>query len=91
MSRLAKLAQLSAKEVCKILGSQGFIPVRQSGSHIVMQKRALGSTTTAIVPSHGNRSLAIGTLSGIIDQASLPRHLFDVGARQIRRDNALSL
>lgn len=43
---------MSGREVCRILEANGFVAVRQRGSHIVMQKRAQGTTVTVPVPDH---------------------------------------
>jgi predicted RNA binding protein YcfA (HicA-like mRNA interferase family) len=55
---------LSGREVCRILNQLGFSEVRRKGSHIVMQKRAGGTTITVPVPDHAE--VRIGTLSSII-------------------------
>ena len=73
---MAKLKILSGKEVCEILKQQGFIQVRQKGSHIVMQKRLENSTITVPVPNHNE--LRMGTLKSIIRQSALSRSLFEV-------------
>ena len=73
---LGKLRVLSAKEVCKILEQNGFIQVRQRGSHIIMQLEAEDSTVTVPVPNYNE--LKTGTLRSIIRQSGLPRTLFEV-------------
>lgn len=60
---LGKLRVLSGKEICKILEDNGFIEVRQKGSHIVMQKEIEDSTLTAIVPNHS--PVKVGTLMNV--------------------------
>ncbi|MBV9073005.1 MAG: type II toxin-antitoxin system HicA family toxin [Acidobacteria bacterium] len=72
---MGKLRQLSGREVCKILQSQGFENVRQRGSHIVMQKRLADTTVTVVVPDHPE--LKPGTLSSIIRQSGLARSHFE--------------
>lgn len=72
---MPKLRVLSGREVCKILSKQGFVEVRQKGSHIIMQKKERDTTTTVPVPDH--KELRIGTLLGIIRQSGLPRELFE--------------
>lgn len=49
--------------------------MRSKGSHIVMQKRAGGTTVTVIVPDHSE--IRIGTLQSIIRQSGLPRGFFE--------------
>lgn len=73
---MPKLRTLSGKEVCQILTQHGFVQVRQKGSHIIMQKRAEGTTITVPVPDHDQ--LRIGTLQGVIRQSGLARTLFEV-------------
>jgi predicted RNA binding protein YcfA (HicA-like mRNA interferase family) len=72
---LGKLRILSGKEICKILETDGFIEVRQKGSHIVMQKQIGDSTLTTIVPNH--TSVKVGTLMSIIRQSQSARSLFE--------------
>ncbi len=72
---MGKLRVLSAKEVCQILNKNGFIQVRQRGSHIIMQKKIDDSTITIPVPNYSE--IKIGTLQSIIRQSGLPRSLFE--------------
>ncbi len=71
---MAKIKVLSGAAVCRILSENGFMNVRQRGSHIVMQKRLPGTTVTVPVPNH--RELDRGTLRAIIRQSQLDRGLF---------------
>jgi predicted RNA binding protein YcfA (HicA-like mRNA interferase family) len=61
--------------VCRILEQNGFAEVRRRGSHVIMQRRAEGTTTTVPVPDHP--TLRIGTLLSIIRQSGLARSLFE--------------
>jgi len=72
---LGKLRILSGKQVCDILEKNGFIQVRQRGSHIVMQKRLPDTTITVPVPNHAE--LRIGTLQSIIRQSGLNKSEFE--------------
>jgi predicted RNA binding protein YcfA (HicA-like mRNA interferase family) len=72
---LGKLRVLSAKQVCQILTEQGFVQVRQRGSHIIMQKKIDDSTLTVPVPNYPE--IKIGTLQSIIRQSNLSRSLFE--------------
>ncbi len=72
---MGKLRVLSAKQVCQILTEQGFVQVRQRGSHIIMQKKIDDSTITIPVPNYSE--IKIGTLQSIIRQSNLPRSLFE--------------
>jgi predicted RNA binding protein YcfA (HicA-like mRNA interferase family) len=55
--------------------AEGFMEIRQRGSHIVMQRRTENSTITIPVPDH--REVKRGTLLSIIRQSGLPRRLFE--------------
>jgi len=68
-----KLPILSAKEIIKILGSEGFMPVRQEGSHIFF-KHTDGRTAT--VPNHPGEDLSRGMLRKIMRDTGLPRDVF---------------
>ncbi len=72
---MGKLRVLSGKEVCSILRENGFVEVRQRGSHIVMQKRLSDTTITVPVPNHSE--IRIGTLQSIIRQSGLNRDKFE--------------
>jgi predicted RNA binding protein YcfA (HicA-like mRNA interferase family) len=72
---LGKLRVLSGSEVCKILERNGFVAVRQRGSHRIMQLQAEGSTITVPVPLHD--PLRRGTLQSIIRQSGLSKFLFE--------------
>ena len=54
-----------------ILETEGFLRVRQKGSHTILQKRTEQTTITVPVPMH--RTIRIGTLQSIIRQSRLPR------------------
>ena len=66
---MGRLPVLSGKEAIGALEKDGFQRVRQSGSHIVLQKSVPGTTITVVVPNHPE--LATGTLRSIIRRAGL--------------------
>lgn len=72
---MGKLRKLSGREVCAILSRQGFVEVRQRGSHVVMQKKTDEGTVTVPVPLHPE--LRMGTLHSIIRQSGLSRTEFE--------------
>jgi predicted RNA binding protein YcfA (HicA-like mRNA interferase family) len=74
---LGKLRVLSGDEVCRILEQNGFVAVRQRGSHRIMQKQIEDTTITVPVPLHD--PVKRGTLASIIRQSELPRALFETG------------
>jgi len=55
----------------------GFLAVRQRGSHRITQKQVEDTTITAPVPLHD--PVKRGTLSSIARQSELPRVLFETG------------
>jgi len=59
---VAKLPRISGKEMLRFLQREGFAVVCVRGSHYVLTR---GESDT-VVPVHGNRSLAIGTLRKIL-------------------------
>ena len=67
--------KFSGALICKILEQNGFISVRQKGSHRVLQRQALGKTITVPVPMH--KDLKPGTLASIIRHSQLDRLLFE--------------
>ncbi len=73
---MGKLRILSAREICQILVVNGFVEVRQRGSHIIMQLKTEETTITVPVPNY--TEIKIGTLQSIIRQSGLPRYLFEV-------------
>jgi predicted RNA binding protein YcfA (HicA-like mRNA interferase family) len=76
---LGRLRVLSGKEACEILAKHGFAEARQTGSHIVMQKKLPGTTITVPVPDHS--TLRAGTLRAIVRQSGIPRAEFETDNR----------
>jgi len=72
---MPRLGIFSGADLCRILELEGFLRIRQRGSHVVMQQHAAGKTVTVPIPMH--REIRIGTLQSIIRQSGLPRHLFE--------------
>tara|TARA_Y100000310_G_C20701599_1_gene830457 strand:+ start:7590 stop:7805 length:216 start_codon:yes stop_codon:yes gene_type:complete len=64
-----KLPQISGKELIKKLSKQGFIIVRQKGSHIRLEKVTKEETIKITVPNH--KSLKKGTLNRILKDAGI--------------------
>jgi len=59
---VANLPRPSGKEMVRFLERQGFSVIRVRGSHHFMER---GDARTT-VPVHGNQTLKIGTLRGIL-------------------------
>ncbi len=53
----------------------GFVEIRQKGSHIIMQKRIENTTITVPIPNHSE--IKIGTLQSIIRQSKLSKEIFE--------------
>ena len=73
---MSRLAVLSGADICRILEKNGFILVRQKGSHMIMQKKVDDTTITVPVPNHSE--IKIGTLLSIIRQSRVSRDEFEV-------------
>lgn len=59
---------MKPKEVCKILIKNGWLPVRQVGSHKIFKKD--NNPNTIAVPFH-NKDIPIGTLNAIFKRQDL--------------------
>jgi len=66
---------LSWQQVSQILEQQGFVFLRQRGSHMRFRGYVDGEEMNVSVPRH--RELRPGTLRQIIRQSGLPRDLFE--------------
>ena len=71
---MAKLPRLSGKELIRILSKEGFVPIRQRGSHVFMIKELLTGTKTTVVPLH--KEIDTGTLLEIIRRIGMKRDDF---------------
>jgi predicted RNA binding protein YcfA (HicA-like mRNA interferase family) len=71
---MANLPSVSGKELCKVLESDLFALVRQTGSHRIYQKKTEEGVITIPVPVHSNRPLKVGTLLGIIRKARITKN-----------------
>lgn len=70
---MPKLPRVTATEAIKALEKLGFVKVRQKGSHVIMKKPLRDRDNTQIgcvVPLH-NKTLAVGTLKSILNQANV--------------------
>jgi predicted RNA binding protein YcfA (HicA-like mRNA interferase family) len=66
---MSKVPSLNYQQVIKALRRNGWIVIRQKGSHIRLQKRLPDETLKIIVPAH--RPIKRSTLSHILKQARL--------------------
>jgi predicted RNA binding protein YcfA (HicA-like mRNA interferase family) len=66
---MSKVPSLNYQQVIKALRRDGWIVIRQRGSHIRLQKRLPNEMLKIIVPAH--RPIKRSTLSHILKQARL--------------------
>ena len=66
---MSKVPSLSYADVVRALQRDGWVTIRQRGSHIRLQKRTPTETLKIIVPAH--RPIKRSTLSHILKQAGL--------------------
>ena len=71
---MSKVPQLSYDRIVRALQRDGWVVVRQKGSHIRLQKHTPTETLKIIVPAH--RPVKRSTLSHILKQARLPLERF---------------
>ena len=64
---------LNAKQVIKVLLSNGFVYKRTRGSHATYFKEGCGVIP---VPIHGAKDIPKGTLKNIIDRSGISRDVF---------------
>ncbi|MEN7982235.1 MAG: type II toxin-antitoxin system HicA family toxin [Nanoarchaeota archaeon] len=58
-----RLPQLTAKELIKILQREGFVVMRQAGSHVFLRHE---NGLTTVVPNHSGEKLDRGLLNKIL-------------------------
>jgi predicted RNA binding protein YcfA (HicA-like mRNA interferase family) len=66
---MPKLRRLNGSEVIAILEQFGFVVIRIRGSHYRLKRDVSGKSEYLMVPVHGSKPLAIGTLRSIVRQA----------------------
>ena len=69
-----KLPLVSGNDVLKLLQKEGFIVVRQRGSHVSLHKKIDNKTMLVVVPM--KNEIKKGTLLSIIKQAGMTREEF---------------
>lgn len=68
-----RLPIISSKELCKLLEKNGFVAIRQKGSHR-FYKHSNGKTT--VVPIHANKKIGRGLLLAILKEIQIERKEF---------------
>jgi predicted RNA binding protein YcfA (HicA-like mRNA interferase family) len=61
---MSKLQNVSARELVRVAQRLGFVFRRQKGSHAIYKREHDGRRV--VIPMHGSRSIAIGTLKAIL-------------------------
>ncbi len=71
---MTKVPSLSYQEILRALQRDGWLVIRQKGSHIRLQKHIEERTLKVTVPAH--RPVKRSTLSHILKQAEIPLERF---------------
>ena len=71
---MTKVPSLGFREILRALQRNGFLVVRQRGSHIRLQKRTGTKTIKITIPAH--RPVKRSTLAHILKHAELPLERF---------------
>lgn len=71
---MSKVPQLSYHRIIRALQRDGWVVVRQRGSHIRLQKHTLNETLKITVPAH--RPIKRSTLAHILKQAGIKLNRF---------------
>jgi predicted RNA binding protein YcfA (HicA-like mRNA interferase family) len=71
---MPRLPRVSGAEAIRALERLGFERVRQRGSHVILKRVGTTGVNGCVVPLHAE--LAIGTLRGILKQASVTADAF---------------
>ncbi len=69
-----KLPLVSGDDVIKLLQRDGFIVMRQKGSHVSLHKKIENKTVLVVVPL--KKEIKKGTLLSIIKQSGMTREYF---------------
>lgn len=69
-----KLPVVSGSDVIKMLEKEGFLVVRQRGSHVSLHKKVNDKTLLVVVPM--KKEIKKGTLLSVIKQAGMTREEF---------------
>ncbi len=71
---MPRLPRVSGAEAIRALERPGFERVRQRGSHVILKRVGTAGVNGCVVPLHAE--LAIGTLRGILKQATVTADAF---------------
>lgn len=68
-----KIGSVSGKQLCRILEKDGYVFVRQTGSHRIYQKNSEDGNITIPIPVHSDKPLKKGTFHAILKKAGISR------------------
>jgi predicted RNA binding protein YcfA (HicA-like mRNA interferase family) len=74
---MSKLPALTADKLIRVLEKDGFVFIRQKGSHRFYEKLLDGERVVIPVPVHPGRDLKKGTLHHILKKAQISRDRLD--------------
>ncbi len=66
-----KLVPIEPKKLIKVLGQIGYVPVRQKGSHVILENKEKRKIT--VVPVHAGKDIGVGLLSRILNEVGLSK------------------
>lgn len=66
-----KLVPIEPRKLIKVLGQIGYVPVRQKGSHVILENRETRKIT--VVSVHAGKDIGIGLLSRILNEIGLSK------------------
>lgn len=71
---MPKLSPINAAKLIKILSKQGFIKIRQSGSHVRLEHPDGRKTS---IPVHSGENVGVGLLRKILRDVNISRDEFE--------------
>ncbi len=71
---MPKLSPINATKLIKILSKQGFVKIRQSGSHVRLEHRDGRKTS---IPVHSGENVRTGLLRKILRDVNISRDEFE--------------
>lgn len=73
---MGKLPSVTGEKLLKALLKDGFVILRQKGSHVIVSKKTAEGELIFPVPVHKGKDIKPGTLRGILELAKISREKF---------------
>lgn len=73
---MGKLPSVTGDKLLKALLKDGFVVLRQKGSHVIVAKKTEQGELVFPVPVHKGKDIKAGTLRGILELAKISRERF---------------